>query len=72
MHPFDLVNFDNKFKISHYADSLDTNFLRVHKSFIVAIDKIKVIEGNRIKIETHKIPIGQTYKSQVTKLLNRN
>jgi len=59
-------------KISHYADSLDTNFLRIHKSFIVAIDKIKVIEGNRIEIETHKIPIGQTYKSQITKLLNRN
>lgn len=57
-------------KISHYEDLLDTaNFLRVHKSFIVAIDKIKFIEGNRILINEHKIPIGQTYKSSINKLL---
>ena len=38
-------------KISHYEDLLNaSNFLRVHKSFIVAIDKIKFIEGNRILI----------------------
>ena len=57
-------------KISHYEDLLNTaNFLRVHKSFIVAIDKIKFIEGNRILINEHKIPIGQTYKSSINKLL---
>ena len=57
-------------KISHYEDLLSTsNFLRVHKSFIVAIDKIKFIEGNRILINEHKIPIGQTYKSSINKLL---
>ena len=58
-------------KISHYEVILtDGNFLRVHKSFIIAIDKIKFIEGNRILINEHKIPIGQTYKSNVNKLLN--
>ncbi len=57
-------------KISQYEAMLSTdNFLRVHKSYIVAIDKIKMIEGNRISIGTHKIPIGQTYKSTVNKLL---
>ncbi|MGG6231199.1 LytR/AlgR family response regulator transcription factor [Tenacibaculum sp. SDUM215027] len=58
-------------KISHYETMLDkNNFLRVHKSFIVAIDKIKFIEGNRIIIHEHKVPIGQTYKSTVGKLYN--
>ncbi len=58
-------------KISHYEAILtDGNFLRVHKSFIVAVDKIKFIEGNRILISEHKIPIGQTYKSTVNKLLS--
>lgn len=58
-------------KISHYEAILtDGNFLRVHKSFIVAVDKIKFIEGNRILISEHKIPIGQTYKSIVNKLLS--
>jgi DNA-binding LytR/AlgR family response regulator len=56
-------------KISSLEDLLDqTQFLRVHKSFIVAINKIKLIEGNRIKIEEHLIPIGQTYKHQLSKL----
>ncbi len=57
-------------KISSYETLLsNANFLRVHKSFMVAIDKIKFIEGNRIFIEEHKIPIGQTYKANVNKLL---
>ncbi|PQB06842.1 DNA-binding response regulator [Polaribacter filamentus] len=56
-------------KISHYENLLNnSNFLRVHKSFIVVIDKIKFIEGNRILINEHKIPIGQTYKSSINKL----
>ncbi|WP_339635105.1 LytTR family transcriptional regulator DNA-binding domain-containing protein [Bizionia echini] len=45
-----------------------SNFLRVHKSFLVSISKIKFIEGNRIIINDHKIPIGQTYKNQINKL----
>ena len=58
-------------KISHYESILDTaNFMRIHKSFIVKIDKIKFIEGNRILINEHKIPIGQTYKSNVSRLYN--
>lgn len=46
-----------------------TDFLRVHKSFIVAIHKIKLVEGNRITIGTHQVPIGQTYRSRVNQLL---
>lgn len=57
-------------KISYYEEILEASqFLRVHKSFIVSIDKIKLIEGNRIVIEDHKIPIGQTYKRNVSELL---
>lgn len=61
--------------ISHEKiSSLETllskeNFLRIHKSFIVAIDKIKRIQGNQIFLEGHSIPIGQTYRSRVTQLL---
>ncbi|MGB0837399.1 MAG: LytR/AlgR family response regulator transcription factor [Flavobacteriaceae bacterium] len=57
-------------KISHYDEFLDSEkFMRVHKSFIVSIKKIKFIEGNRIIIQDHKVPIGQTYKSKVNSLL---
>ncbi len=58
-------------KISSFESLFEnTNFLRVHKSFIVSVDKIKLIEGNRIIIQDHKIPIGQTYKSSINKLYN--
>lgn len=58
-------------KISHFEKFLKNNgFLRVHKSFIISVDKIKVIEGNRIQIANHTIPIGLTYKSNISKLYN--
>jgi DNA-binding LytR/AlgR family response regulator len=58
-------------KISNFEDLLpQDSFLRVHKSFIVALDKIKLIQGNRIQIETHQIPIGETYKSRINQLYN--
>jgi len=39
-----------------------TQFVRVHKSFIVAYDKIELVEGNTIKIGTSVVPIGYSYK----------
>ena len=47
----------------------DNDFLQVHKSFAVAKKHIRSVEGNRIYIGDHKVPIGQTYKSNVNKLL---
>lgn len=40
----------------------DDNFFRVHKSYLVAINKIKSIERNRITIGDKIIPISDTYK----------
>ena len=37
-------------------------FLRVHRSYLVAKDKIDIIEGNRIYIGENKIPIGEGYR----------
>ncbi|WP_291044971.1 LytTR family transcriptional regulator DNA-binding domain-containing protein [Dyadobacter sp. 50-39] len=40
-------------------------FLRVHNPFVVAIDKIRRIERNRIMWESHQIPIGRSYREEV-------
>jgi DNA-binding LytR/AlgR family response regulator len=40
-------------------------FIRTHKSFIVAADKIESIEGNEIRIGLHRIPISRTEKESV-------
>jgi DNA-binding LytR/AlgR family response regulator len=44
------------------------DFLQVHKSFAIAQKHIKSIEGNRIYIATHTIPIGASYKAHISKL----
>lgn len=46
-------------------------FIRVHKSFIVAIDHIKSIYGNTIEISQTTIPIGSIFKNNVMNLIGR-
>ncbi len=59
-------------KISSFESLLPSGeFLRVHKSFVVSVEKINQIEGNRILIQEHAIPIGQFYKRNVTELLRK-
>lgn len=45
-------------------------FPRVHKSFIVSLNAIDSIEGNQIKINDRKIPIGQIYRQGFIELIN--
>ncbi|KEQ29327.1 chemotaxis protein CheY [Pedobacter antarcticus 4BY] len=40
------------------------NFIRVHKSYIIALDKIESIERSRISICDKIIPIGDTYRDE--------
>lgn len=42
----------------------DHQFIRVHKSFLVSIEKIESISRNRIKIGEHLIPISESYKKE--------
>jgi DNA-binding LytR/AlgR family response regulator len=44
-------------------------FVRVHKSYIVALDKIESIERSRIMINDKIIPIGDTYREYFFKLI---
>jgi len=37
---------------------------RVHKSYMVALDKIDSIESNRIRIGSHYIPVSETYRER--------
>ncbi|WP_405576807.1 LytR/AlgR family response regulator transcription factor [Winogradskyella sp. Asnod2-B02-A] len=55
---------------SKFMTSLPDNFLRTHKSFCINLNKMNCLSGNQITIDTHTIPIGQTYKDSVLKVLN--
>jgi two-component system, LytTR family, response regulator len=45
---------------------------RVHKSFMVALNKIIAIERSRIKIADQLIPISDTYKDNFFQLINNS
>ncbi|WP_228853594.1 LytR/AlgR family response regulator transcription factor [Aegicerativicinus sediminis] len=38
-----------------------SNFLQVHRSYTIAINKIESVEGNLVEISGRKIPIGRNY-----------
>ncbi len=59
--------------LKNFEEHLSTQqFMRVHKSYIVALNKIDSIERNRIFIGTHIIPIGDTYREQFLKRIEGN
>lgn len=62
-----LQNFQN---LSEILPS--DNFIRVHKSFMIAIDKIDSIERNRIKIGENLIPVSQTYRESFFEALKKS
>ncbi len=47
-------------------------FIRVHKSFIIALRHISSIEKSRIKISDHLIPIGESYRKSFYDLIDHN
>ncbi len=51
------------------VDLPSTQFIRVHKSYIVAKDKVTTLEGNMVHIQGVKIPIGSSYRDRVLKAL---
>lgn len=42
-----------------------TKFIKTHKSYIVAADKVESIEGNDIKIGIHHLPISRNQRDEV-------
>jgi two-component system LytT family response regulator len=49
-----------------------SQFVRVHKSYIISIDKIESIERSRISICGKIIPIGDTYRDEFFKRIDNN
>lgn len=60
-----------KFQLSALEELLPgNNFMRVHRSFIVAKDKIEAYSIHEIEIEGAMIPIGRNYKEFVQSQLS--
>jgi DNA-binding LytR/AlgR family response regulator len=46
-------------------------FIRIHKSYIVSINHIKIIYGNSVEIDSITLPIGNNYKESVMSMIGR-
>lgn len=57
-----------KYKIGQLEQELSTDFLRVHKSFIVQKKRITVFSTHSLELGNIAIPIGSHYKSFVEQL----
>ncbi|MBE9463331.1 LytR/AlgR family response regulator transcription factor [Dyadobacter subterraneus] len=61
-----------KFVTLLYMKNLEQNldsrfFIRVHKSYIVSVNRVEGIEGNEIFIQSHRIPVSRNHREQVLK-----
>lgn len=58
--------------LSSFTDQLPSNdFIRIHRSFTIAIDKIDTIEGNSVEIGGIRYTIGRSYNEEVkNRILN--
>ncbi len=60
-----------KQKISYIEERLPKEqFLRIHRSYLVAVNKITALSATSVEIETIELPIGRSYKQLVTDALN--
>ena len=55
--------------LKQLEEELPDNFLRVHKSYIVARGKVTALEGNQLRLGDKLIPIGGSYREQVRRTL---
>lgn len=70
------IHLNDKMIITHQTlSSLEemlpkNQFIKVHKSFIIAKNKIVLIEGNLIHMDEHKVPVGKKYRENINQLLS--
>jgi DNA-binding LytR/AlgR family response regulator len=63
--------FVTKYVLSELEDVLPTGrFLRIHKSYVISIDKIESFNTGIIQIQKQELPIGRMYKFDVARSLN--
>jgi len=66
-------NHVTKSSMKNVEDRLPADrFKRVHKSFIVNLDKVQAFENNHLVIGEHRIPLGSNNREEFLEFLERN
>lgn len=63
---------DNKYIVNYTLKAIaekfpDKSFLRVHRSYLVNLQKVEAIEYNDLLLQGHRIPVGKTYRDELMK-----
>ncbi len=60
-----------KYSISALEENLPSSFIRIHRSFIVSVNKIESYTHELIQIGKYELPISRSYRHEVEKLLRK-
>lgn len=56
--------------LSDFASKLSDQFIRIHKSYIINFDQLKLVDGNQLLLSGGaKLPIGKSYRKALLALL---
>jgi two-component system LytT family response regulator len=52
--------------LSDFSGKLPNDFLRIHKSFVINFNQLKLIDGNQVVLQNDvKLPIGKSYRKAI-------
>lgn len=62
IHLENKISYHLKFNISSFEKLINQDFVRIHRSFIINVKKLRAYTKNEIEIDSIEIPIGNSYK----------
>ena len=63
--------FVTKYPISTLEEILPSSFIRIHRSFIIAKNKIESFTAEFIQIGKYELPVSRSYRHEVEKILKK-
>ncbi|WP_167612057.1 LytR/AlgR family response regulator transcription factor [Maribellus sediminis] len=58
-------------KLKDFFEQLpDSLFERIHKSYVIALTKVDYLEGNRVKVGEHKLPVSINFRENLNRKLH--
>lgn len=53
-------------------DIKDTNFIRIHRSYVVNLAKVEAINGQFVVVNSQKLPLSRIHKTELITIINNN